>query len=421
MCATILHVDINNFYAGVEIRDCPSLAGLPLVVGGDIEARHGIVLAKNNIAKSFGIQTAETIVSAVRKCPNLSIVPAHFEKYEQAMRQSREILMRFSDKIEPFGMDEAWLDVTAYAPTVEDGREIADRIRKCYHRELGLTASVGVSFCKVFAKLGSDMKKPDATTVITKNGFKEKIFALPVESLLFVGKETMHRLNLRGVFTIGDLARTDPALLCAWLGSSGAELYRYANGLDESPVQNYGIETALKSISNSSTPPHDICCAGDALRMLQSLGENVAARLRKHKLKAGVVVLHVRDSTLSTFERQVRLPRPSCLSIELRDAAFNLLCENYDWKRPIRSHSAYVHAVLYPQMSRFSSVCLTITNKPTGSLKLKKLPTSYAKNTAAAVLFSARQYQHGKLLSCRKENSIRFAELSKLQAIKKKR
>ena len=330
MCATILHVDINNFYAGVEIRDCPSLAGLPLVVGGDIEARHGIVLAKNNIAKSFGIQTAETIVSAVRKCPNLSIVPAHFEKYEQAMRQSREILMRFSDKIEPFGMDEAWLDVTAYAPTVEDGREIADRIRKCYRRELGLTASVGVSFCKVFAKLGSDMKKPDATTVIPKNGFKEKIFALPVESLLFVGKETMHRLNLRGVFTIGDLACTDPTLLCEWLGSSGAELYRYANGLDESPVQNYGIETALKSISNSSTPPHDICCAGDALRMLQSLGENVAARLRKHKLKAGVVVLHVRDSTLSTFERQVRLPRPSCLSIELRDAAFNLLCENYD-------------------------------------------------------------------------------------------
>ena len=259
MCATILHVDINNFYAGVEIRDCPSLAGLPLVVGGDIEARHGIVLAKNNIAKSFGIQTAETIVSAVRKCPNLSIVPAHFEKYEQAMRQSREILMRFSDKIEPFGMDEAWLDVTAYAPTVEDGREIADRIRECYRRELGLTASVGVSFCKVFAKLGSDMKKPDATTVIPKNGFKEKIFALPVESLLFVGKETMHRLNLRGVFTIGDLARTDPTLLCEWLGSSGAELYRYANGLDESPVQNYGIETALKSISNSSTPPHDIC------------------------------------------------------------------------------------------------------------------------------------------------------------------
>lgn len=337
MCSTILHVDINNFYAGVEIRDCPSLAGLPLVVGGDIEARHGIVLAKNNIAKSFGIQTAETIVSAVRKCPNLSIVPAHFEKYEQAMRQSREILMRFSDKIEPFGMDEAWLDVTAYAPTVEDGREIADRIRECYRRELGLTASVGVSFCKVFAKLGSDMKKPDATTVIPKNDFKEKIFALPVESLLFVGKETMHRLNLRGVFTIGDLARTDPTLLCEWLGSSGAELYRYANGLDESPVQNYGIETALKSISNSSTPPHDICCAGDALRMLQSLGENVAARLRKHKLKAGVVVLHVRDSTLSTFERQVRLPRPSCLSIELRDAAFNLLCESYDWKRPIRS------------------------------------------------------------------------------------
>lgn len=180
MCATILHVDINNFYAGVEIRDCPSLAGLPLVVGGDIEARHGIVLAKNNIAKSFGIQTAETIVSAVRKCPNLSIVPAHFEKYEQAMRQSREILMRFSDKIEPFGMDEAWLDVTAYAPTVEDGREIADRIRECYRRELGLTASVGVSFCKVFAKLGSDMKnrmqpRSSRKTVLRKKSLRFRL------------------------------------------------------------------------------------------------------------------------------------------------------------------------------------------------------------------------------------------------------
>lgn len=230
----------------------------------------------------------------------------------------------------------------------------------------------------------------------------------------------MHRLNLRGVFTIGDLARTDPTLLCEWLGSSGAELYRYANGLDESPVQNYGIETALKSISNSSTPPHDICCAGDALRMLQSLGENVAARLRKHKLKAGVVVLHVRDSTLSTFERQIRLSRPSCLSIELRDAAFNLLCENYDWKRPIRSLG--IRACGLVSANEPIQLCLFDDYEQTDrQLKIEKTADIIRKNTAAAVLFSARQYQHGKLLSCLKENSIRFAELSKLQAIKKKR
>lgn len=337
MCATILHVDINNFFAGVEMRDRPELVKLPLVVGGDIEARHGIVLAKNYLAKGFGIQTAETLVSAVKKCPNLCIVPAHYEKYEQAMHQSRRILARFSDKIEPFGMDEAWLDITPYAPTADAGREIADRIRSCYRRELGLTASVGVSFCKVFAKLGSDMKKPDATTVIPKNRFREIIYGLPVENLLFVGQKTKQRLNLRGIFTIGELAAADPALLCAWLGSNGAELHRCANGLDDSPVQDRGTEAALKSISHSSTPPHDICCEADALRMLQSLSENVAARLRRHQLKANIVVLHVRDSTLATFERQMRLAHPTCISVELREAAFKLLRSNYDWARPIRS------------------------------------------------------------------------------------
>ena len=214
------------------------LQGFLLLSAGILRRGTGLFLQKIILQRVSGFRPQKPSCLRLENAPIFRLSPAHFEKYEQAMRQSREILMRFSDKIEPFGMDEAWLDVTAYAPTVEDSSEVADRIRKCYRRELGLTASVGVSYCKVFAKLGSDMKKPDATTVIPKNGFKEKIFALPVESLLFVGKETMHRLNLRGVFTIGDLARTDPTLLCQWLGSSGAELYRYANGLDESPVQD---------------------------------------------------------------------------------------------------------------------------------------------------------------------------------------
>lgn len=225
----------------------------------------------------------------------------------------------------------------------------------------------------------------------------------------------MHRLNLRGVFTIGDLARTDPTLLCEWLGSSGAELYRYANGLDESPVQNYGIETALKSISNSSTPPHDICCAGDALRMLQSLGENVAARLRKHKLKAGVVVLHVRDSTLSTFERQVRLPRPSCLSIELRDAAFNLLCENYDWKRPIRSLG--IRACGLVSANEPIQLCLFDDYEQTDrQLKIEKLPTSYAKIRqrqfcSRHVSINTRNFFHaGKKIQSASPNSVSFRQ-----------
>lgn len=225
----------------------------------------------------------------------------------------------------------------------------------------------------------------------------------------------MHRLNLRGVFTIGDLARTDPTLLCEWLGSSGAELYRYANGLDDNPVQNYGIETALKSISNSSTPPHDICCAGDALRMLQSLGENVAARLRKHKLKAGVVVLHVRDSTLSTFERQVRLPRPSCLSIELRDAAFNLLCENYDWKRPIRSLG--IRACGLVSANEPIQLCLFDDYEQTDrQLKIEKLPTSYAKIRqrqfcSRHVSINTGNFFHaGKKIQSASPNSVSFRQ-----------
>lgn len=333
----ILHADINNFFASVEIFYNPSLADIPMAVGDSEEDRHGIILAKNYPAKAFGIKTAESIWEARKKCPNLIIVPPHFEWYEEFMFKSRALMATYSDHVEPFGMDEAWLDISPYAPSVSAGEEIANELRKRFREEIGLTVSIGVSFNKTFAKLGSDMKKPDATTVITPENFRTKVWKLPVEEMLFVGKSTQEKLNRRGVMTIGELANTDIRLVHSWLGASGDMLHRHANGLDFDPVAALGSESAIKSLGNSHTPPRDLYNERDALSLLQALSETVAERLRRHRLLAETVVLSIRDSNLITFERQTKLARPSCISIELRNAAFKLLRENYDWNRPIRS------------------------------------------------------------------------------------
>lgn len=337
MGRSILHVDINNFYASVEIRDDPRLAPYPVAVCGDAEARHGIILAKNYKAKAFGVQTAEAIWQAKQKCPNLVLVPCHFEKYERVTAESRKLLLTYSDRVEPFGMDEAWLDISPYAPTAQAAEEIADEIRGKYRRELGLTASVGVSFNKTFAKLGSDMKKPDATTVITPGNFKNKVWELPVEDLLFVGRKTQEKLNLRGIRTIGDLANVDENLVRAWLGKWGSDLRWCANGLDRTPVVPMGSEAAVKSIGNSFTPPNDLHDEGEALALIHALSETVAARLRASGLMATVAVLSLRDSGLYAFERQTRLIRATNIALELRDACWRLLRENWAWLRPLRS------------------------------------------------------------------------------------
>lgn len=337
MGRSILHVDINNFYASVEIRDDPSLAPFPVAVCGDAEARHGIILAKNYKAKAFGVKTAEAIWQAKQKCPNLVLVPCHFEKYEKVTAESRKLLLTYSDRVEPFGMDEAWLDISPYAPTAEAAEEIANEIREKYKKQLGLTASVGVSFNKTFAKLGSDMKKPDATTVITPGNFKTKVWRLPVEDLLFVGRMTQEKLNLRGIRTIGDLAHVDENLVRAWLGKWGTALKMTANGLDPGPVVPMGSEAAVKSIGNSFTSPCDLYNEKEALALLTALSEQVATRLRGSGLLGTVVVLGVRDNALISFERQMKLPRPSCIALELRNAAHRLLSENYSFVRPIRS------------------------------------------------------------------------------------
>lgn len=356
---TILHIDMNNFYASVELLDNPSLADKPVAVGGSEAMHHGIILAKNYIAKRFGVKTAEPVWEAKRKCPGLIVIPPHFDRYLSVSRSSRELLNKYSDRVEPFGLDEAWIDISDYASTAERGREIADELRARYRDELGVTVSVGVSFNKVFAKLGSDFKKPDATTVISKQNFKNTVWRLPVDDLLFIGSRTREKLNNRGIYTIGQLAVCDGKLLHDWLGKNGNVLQAYANGYDSSPVRPAGLEAAIKSIGNSTTPANYIYDEREASAVLQQLAETVARRLRSNGLRATIVALYVRDNKLISFERQIKVRRPTCVSTELRRFAMRLLMENYDWQRPIRSlgirTSGLVSETAPQQMSMFEN------------------------------------------------------------------
>ncbi len=330
----ILHADLNNFYASVECQRHPELAGSPVAVAGSVEERHGIILAKNILAKSCGVQTGEPIWKARKKCPGLICLPPDFERYMRFSSQVRDIYARYTDKIEPFGLDEAWLDVSQCG---RGGEEMADLFRDIVREEMGATISVGGSFNKVFAKLGSDMKKPDATTVISRENFREKVWPLPAEELLYVGRVTKRKLNRVGIFTIGEIARADRTLLRMLLGKWGDTLGTYARGEENAPVLRMGESAAVKSIGNSMTPPRDLLCPRDAELMFYVLAESVAARLRAHGLRCGGVAISVRDCELQTYTRQKRLRKPTNLSGEIAGLAMELFCASYHWERPVRS------------------------------------------------------------------------------------
>ncbi len=334
---TVLHVDMNNFYASVECLHDPALRGRPVAVGGSAEERHGIILAKNNEAKAYGIQTGEALWQAREKCGELVIVPPHYDRYIRFSRMAGAIYGEYTDRIEPFGLDEAWLDISGGGTRQGSGREVADEIRQRIRDELGITASVGVSFNKVFAKLGSDMKKPDATTVLSRDNYRQRAWPLPAEALLCVGTATCRKLRSRGIYTIGQLAATDPGLLQAWFGKWGLTLHCFANGRDSSPVRPAGQEAAVKSVGNSSTTPRDLMNEQDARVTFAALAESVGARLREYGLKGSTVQISLRDHTLASFERQMRLQAPTALTRELFEAAMTLLQRHYDWRRPLRS------------------------------------------------------------------------------------
>jgi DNA polymerase-4 len=333
MDRTILHVDLNNFYASVECLYNPEIRDKPVAVVGDIELRHGIVLAKNLIAKKYGIRTGETLSAARSKCPSILFVKPHMDRYLRYSGIAREIYGEYTSQVESFGIDECWLDVSGAA---RSGKEIADEIRARIRNELGVTASVGVSFNKVFAKMGSDYKKPDATTVVSRENFRTLLWPLPVCDLLFVGSATFRKLKLYGITSVGDLANADYEFIQGLLGKNGCMLWRFANGLDMSPVMESCAGIQIKSVGNATTAPRDLVTDDDVRVTLYVLCESVAARLREHNFKCATVQIHVRDTELEVYERQTKLHTESWLARDIFDAAFMLYKRHHDG-RPIRT------------------------------------------------------------------------------------
>ncbi len=333
---TILHCDMNNFFASVELLSLPELAGKPVAVSGDPEHRHGIILAKNYEAKAYGVVTAETIWQAKQKCPGLVLIPPHYDRYSEFYKKINAIYARYTDLVEPFSIDESWLDVTASRRLFGDGKTIADGIRATIRKELGLTCSVGVSYNKIFAKMGSDYKKPDATTVITRDTYKEILWPLPVRELFGAGRKTAAKLETIGIRTIGDLATADKNALEKQFGKTGTMLWEYANGLEDSPVAHIDDKVKAKSIGNSTTYRRDLASETDIRTALRALSDQVATRLRKEHVKAGGLKLDIRDPYFKTISRQIRLERPTNLAGEISEAALAILRGNWPENAPIR-------------------------------------------------------------------------------------
>lgn len=336
MDRTILHCDCNSFFASVECLFRPELRHVPMAVCGDPESRHGIILAKNDPAKQCGVRTAETIWQARQKCPDLTLTGTRFPEYRKYSRQINEIYQRFTDLVEPFSIDESWLDVTGSLHLFGSGPEIADRLRRTVREETGLTISVGVSFNKIFAKLGSDYKKPDATTVFSRENFRQTVWPLPAGALMFCGKKAARVLESLGVHTIGELAACSRELTGAKLGKLGAQLVDYANGLDSSPVRPFDEKRELKSVGNSVTFRRDISGAEDIQKGIKALSDRVAARMREAGVKCWVVQVGVKDPNLRVLSRQKTLSAPTCLSKELEQAALKLIRSFWNESAPIR-------------------------------------------------------------------------------------
>lgn len=333
----VLHCDLNNFFASVTLLSNATLYNMPVAVCGNEKERHGIVLAKNEIAKSYGVKTAETVRDAKRKCPELVCLPPDYKQYKKYSAAARKIYERYTDMIEPFGIDECWLDVTGSIRIFGSGEEIAEKIRSSIKNELKITVSIGVSFNKVFAKLGSDMKKPDGITVISKENFKSKVWPLPAKDLLYVGKSTEERLKSSGIFTIGDVANCETALLSHLLGKNGEQLKRYAMGLDSSPVADSNALRIPKSIGRSVTLDHDIDSYEEVRKIFLVLSEEITEKMRNLKLAAFGFQIHLRDTSLRVKEYSATLSAPITSALQLSKKGFELFKRNCSLLTPLRS------------------------------------------------------------------------------------
>ncbi len=337
MGRTILHSDVNCFYASVEHLHHPELEGKPIAVGGDPESRHGIILTADYIAKKHGVKTGMALWQAKQVCPELTFIAPRMDLYLRFSRMAHEIYGDYTDLQEPYGIDESWLDVSASASVKGDGEKIAKEISNRMKKELGITVSIGISYNKIFAKLGSDYKKPDAITTMYENEFQTKAWDLPVSDLLYVGRSTHQKLARFGIKSIGDLARTDEKMLNLQLGKMGSILWAFANGYDNSPVKIENTHAPIKSVGNSTTTPRDLLTDEDVKIVLYMLSESVASRLRKNGFRCRVVEISVRDNELYSFTRQHKIMNATNITGEIAEEAYRIFKENYTWHKPIRS------------------------------------------------------------------------------------
>ncbi len=333
-----MHCDLNNFYVSASCLKRPELAGMPVAVCGDVAKRHGIILAKSQTAKRMGIKTGQALWQAFALCPNLITIAPDYPLYMQMSDTVKGIYERYTGHIEPFGIDECWLDVTPFSGGANYGERVADEIRKTVSKETGLTISVGVSWNKVFAKLGSDYKKPDAVTVISRDNYRQLVWPLPARDLMYVGRATGGRLVRAGINTIGDIANTPIPLLKLLLGKNGITLHSFAAGQDDSPVKSVEYQLGVKGIGNSMTTRHDLKSDEEVWEAFLILSEMVAKRARKKMLQGKVIAIWLRDNALESITRQTTLPRETYISGEIARHAMTLYKNNWDASlRPIRS------------------------------------------------------------------------------------
>ncbi len=332
---TVLHVDCNSFFASVSLLYKPWLQNKPVVVGGDESTRHGIVLAKNQIAKKYKIPTGAALWQARQLCPGLEVIPPDYELYERFSREIKgRIFADYTDLHESFGSDESWLDITGTAHLFKDAVHLANEIRQRVKREMGITVSVGHSWNKIFAKLGSDLKKPDGYVYIGRDNFKERVWPLPVEEMLYVGPSTKNKLRSKGVYTLGDLAQTEERFLRDWFGKIGSYLWLYANGEDSSPVGQ--TEPPIKSVGNSSVIDHDVTDPGEVKQRIFGHAENIGRRMREHGFVAKTMKYWICDNDMGYIVRQCPLDSPTNLDAEMALAAYRHFEKTYRWEKPIR-------------------------------------------------------------------------------------
>lgn len=337
MTRTILHSDMNNCYASIERKLNPSLVGKRLVVCGSVEDRHSIVLAKSYEAKAFGVKTGDSLFEAKMKCPGLVAVKPHYDEYFKFSKLAHKIYYSYTNQVEPFGLDECWLDVTGSKKLFGSGETIAHEIKERIKKELGITVSIGVSYNKIFAKLGSDLKKPDAVTVISKNDFKEIVWPLSTDSIIGIGSKTKKKLMYMNINTLGELAKADVNLLKRKLGIRGLYLWQYANGYDTSEVCDYYHRDKIKSISRGVTTKADLNSYDEVKKIFEELAIEVSKKLIEEDLKAGGVRITIRDKNLSYVSFQKVFSETSISALRLNDKAMELFKERYDFKEAIRS------------------------------------------------------------------------------------